>query len=257
MIAMLGAPGSGKSTLLQHLNGLLQPDEGQLRVMEVELSPGKQEKAPFLLRRKVGLMFQYPEQQLFEETVENDLRFGPLNFGATREEADRAVWLAAEAMHLDEEILKKSPFELSSGQMRKVAMAAVLAANPDIFVADEPTASLDPMSRDELLRLLSDLCSKLGKTVIIVTHRLEEVLGYADDYVVLSKGKVVFHGDESALLRSSSILQDAGLVVPSSIRLLSAVAASFGIAPEMQTRSPSEAAAWIASTLLSRGGAQR
>ena len=180
MIALLGAPGSGKSTLLQHLNGLLVPDQGRIHILDFTMDSQAASDVPNELRRRVGLVFQYPESQLFEATVEKDLLFGPLNFGATEAEASQAALIAAEAIGLDAAVLTKNPFELSSGQMRKAAVAAVLASDPDILVLDEPTASLDPASRIELMQMLHNLCQQHGKTIIVITHRLEESISYAD-----------------------------------------------------------------------------
>lgn len=254
--AVLGAPGSGKSTLLQHLNGLLLPDQGRVRVMDYHLLPGEG-KVPAGLRKRVGLVFQYPELQLFDETIEKDLCFGPLNFGASLEEAKAKAHRAAMAMNLDLALLGKNPFELSSGQMRKAAVAAVLAAEPDILVLDEPTASLDPVSRKELLELLSKLTRSEGKTVIMVTHRLEEVLPFADEYAVLGDGKLIFHGDGEELLQQRQILEQAGIMLPASIRLAEALVRRMGkpLSPQAY-RDEDQLAEWMiqAMEMLAKEG---
>lgn len=180
------------------------------------------------LRQRVGLVFQYPEQQLFEETVERELMFAPLNFGMSEAEAREAALQAAASVGLDEKLLTCSPFRLSSGQMRKVALAAVLAADPDVIALDEPTASLDPVSRQELMELLRSLCTEQGKTVLIVTHRLEEAAAYADEFVVLKDGGVIFQGDVRQLLDSPDTLEAGGIVPPRAKRTADVIAATFG-----------------------------
>lgn len=218
--AVLGASGSGKSTLLQHFNGILLPEAGRLYLLDYILQPGVSGKGLKELRRRVGLVFQFPEQQLFAETVEQDLMYGPLNFGADVETARQAARQAAAALGLGEQLLAKSPFHLSGGQMRKVAIATVLAADPEVLVLDEPAATLDQASRAELLGLLAELCRSRGKTVILVTHRLEEVLPYADDYVLLAAGKTLFHGSPGELLANAALMEQAGIVTPLAVRFL-------------------------------------
>ncbi|WP_058300837.1 ATP-binding cassette domain-containing protein [Gorillibacterium timonense] len=219
-IAVLGASGSGKSTLLQHFNGLLLPSAGKIRILDFLLEPGLSGKGMKELRRRVGLVFQFPEQQLFAETVEQDLMYGPLNFGMKEPEAREAARSAARALGLDDELLGRNPFHLSGGQMRKTAIATVLAADPDVLVLDEPAATLDQASREELLSLLADLCQSRGKTVILVTHRLEEVLPFAEDYVLLDQGKAIFHGPPEELLADSGLMEQAGIVTPPAVRFL-------------------------------------
>jgi energy-coupling factor transport system ATP-binding protein len=252
--AILGAPGSGKSTLLQHMNGLLLPEEGIITIQGYRLEASvkgkrgrkpKQLRIPVGLRKSVGLVFQFPEQQLFEETVLKDLMFGPLNFGASEVEARVAAQEAATAMGLSEELLGSSPFQLSDGQMRKAAIASVLASKPDIIVLDEPTASLDQSSRSELIVLLDRLCREQGKTIIIVTHRLEEVMMYADEFVVMSEGKVIFQGGAGDVLRNFDKLETAGIVPPPAVMLLTGVAERWGV-PLPETFLDAEGtAAWL------------
>lgn len=251
LIALLGSPGSGKSTLLQHLNGLLVPDEGHVQVGRFEIRPGMK-RTPSDLRRSVGLVFQYPEQQLFEETVLQDLCFGPLNFGLTKEAALEAAHKAAAAMKLDESVLYASPFQLSSGQMRKAAIAAVLAVEPDVLVLDEPTASLDPASRREMMEMLHELCTNGGRSVVIVTHRLEEVLRHADEFLVLHEGRIAFQGDAEALLDSSDVLDAAGLEVPAAIRLARKFADRYEIRVPHGIRTAEDVAKWLAEEVLPR-----
>lgn len=249
MIAVLGAPGSGKSTLLQHMNGLIRADEGLIRILDFRLEPGDSKKVPAGLRQRVGLVFQYPEQQLFEETVEKDLLFGPLNFGRSPAEAAEAVRRAASFVGLDEELLAQSPFKLSSGQMRKAAVAAVLAADPDILALDEPTASLDPASREDLLERLHGLTRTQGKTVLIVSHRLEEVVAYADEFVAIKDGRVVFQGTAKELVHRQEVLEQAGLMAPSSVRMAGKLASQLGVQPPEMPPDAAALADWYAGQL--------
>lgn len=233
LVGIAGATGSGKSTLLQLFNGILKPTEGRVTVLDVTLTAG--ERAPKLLplRRRVGLVFQFPEQQMFEDTVEKDLCFGPLNFGCTPEEASAKARRAMEEMGLDLELLQRNPFRLSGGQMRKAAIASVLAMDPDILVLDEPTATLDPVSRAELIALLGRLCRERGRTVIVVTHRMDELLPYADRWVVMQEGRAAFEGTPAELAKDPGILARCGLAVPQSLLYWRAVADRFGLDGEV------------------------
>lgn len=236
MAGIAGATGSGKSTLLQLFNGILKPTKGAVSVLDVTLRAG--EKSPKLLplRRRVGLVFQFPEQQMFAETLEKDLTFGPLNFGMSPEKAyERAVSAMAD-MGLDPALMSRNPFRLSGGQMRKAAIASVLAADPEVIVLDEPTASLDPVSRRELIGLLTRLCRERGRTVIVVTHRMDELLPFADRWLVLNQGRAVFQGGVRELVKNPSLLADCGLAVPDSLRYWRAVADRLGLGDEVRPR---------------------
>lgn len=229
--AVLGAPGSGKSTLLQHVNGILRPSSGRIRIFDCTLAAGAKATGLRQLRKRVGLVFQFPEQQLFEDTVEKDLMFGPRNFGMSEREAKEAAKRTAAAVGLDPSSLGMNPYLLSGGQMRLAAIAAVLAAEPDVLVLDEPAASLDQTSRDRLMRLLFRLCREQGKTVIVVTHRLEEVMELADEYVVMKQGRAVFHGSSRQLLLEARTLEEAGLTLPRALRFLVRFAEKFAAEP--------------------------
>lgn len=189
---LVGQTGCGKSTLIQHLNGLLIPSSGEVVVGEYINTKGnrKMRKKIRDLRRKVGLVFQFSENQLFEETVESDVAFGPLNFGAKKEDALKIAHDALNQLGLNESFYQKSPFDLSGGEKRRVAIAGVLALKPDILVLDEPTAGLDPRGTRELLNLIKNL-NKDGTTIILVTHDINIVYQYATDVVVMHNGKVV------------------------------------------------------------------
>mgnify|MGYP002730011548 CR=1 FL=1 len=177
--AVIGHTGSGKSTLMQHLNGLLKPTEGFLKINGHQITPETQNKELGDLRKEVGFVFQFPEAQLFEETVKKDIAFAPKNFGKSDEEAEAIAVRMAKMVDLPDEVLDKSPFELSGGQMRRVAIAGILAMEPKILVLDEPTAGLDPMGRLEMMQLFSRL-HKNGMTIILVTHQMNDVADYAD-----------------------------------------------------------------------------
>jgi len=247
IIGIAGATGSGKSTLLQLFNGILKPTEGTVKVLDVTLTAG--EKSPKLLplRRRVGLVFQFPEQQMFEETVEKDICFGPLNFGMTLEEAKERARKAMSDMGLDLALLDRNPFHLSGGQMRKAAIASVLAMDPEIVVLDEPTATLDPISRAELIALLERLCREQGRTIIIVTHRMDELLPFADRWIVLKEGRAAFQGSIGELAAEPSILERCGLTVPQSLRYWRAVADRFQLVDEAPRLTAEELAEFIAS----------
>ncbi|MWV45772.1 ATP-binding cassette domain-containing protein [Paenibacillus sp. HJL G12] len=238
LTGIAGSSGSGKSTLLQLLNGILLPTEGSVKVLDVRLNAG--EKLPKLapLRKRVGLVFQFPEQQLFARTLEEDLVFGPLNFGASPEEAAASARKALEAMGLEESLLGRHPLQLSGGQRRKAAIASVLAMEPDILVLDEPGATLDQVSRTELIRLLHRLCKEEGKTVIIVTHRLDELLPYADRWIIMHDGRPVFQGAARGLVDTAAKLPDYGLSVPLSIRCWHELETAYGLQAEEPCLSP-------------------
>lgn len=190
--ALVGHTGCGKSTLIQHLNGLLIPTSGEVQVGDYINSHEnrKMRKKIHDLRRKVGLVFQFSESQLFEETVESDVAFGPSNFGVKKDEALKIAHESLKLVGLDESFYKKSPFDLSGGEKRRVAIAGVLALKPDILVLDEPTAGLDPKGTRELLKLIKEL-NKNGTTIILVTHDINIVYQFASDVIVMDKGRVV------------------------------------------------------------------
>lgn len=247
IVGIAGATGSGKSTLLQLFNGILKPTAGTVKVLDVTLQAG--EKSPKLLplRRRVGLVFQFPEQQMFEETVEKDICFGPLNFGMSLEEAQEKARKAMTDMGLDLALLQRNPFHLSGGQMRKAAIASVLAMDPEIVVLDEPTATLDPISRAELISLLERLCREQGRTIVIVTHRMDELLPYADSWIVLKEGRAAFQGSIRELAADPAILERCGLTVPQSLRYWRAVADRFNLVDEAPRLTAEELAEFIAS----------
>jgi len=212
-IGLIGHTGSGKSTLVQHLNGLLKPSKGEIYVDGVNISQkGVKLKE---IRQKVGLVFQYPEHQLFEETVLKDVSFGPMNLGLTASEVEKRVKKALEAVNLNyQEIKDQSPFNLSGGQKRKVAIAGVLAMEPKYLVLDEPTAGLDPRGRDEILDQIKELHRKLKITIILVSHSMDDVARLADRLIVMHKGQVELVGKPREVFQKTEILKSIGLGVP-------------------------------------------
>lgn len=212
-ITLIGHTGSGKSTLIQHLNGLLKPFEGTIIVDGVNIT----EKGVKLsdIRKKVGLVFQYPEYQLFEETIEKDIEFGPRNLGLGEDEIHKRVIKAMEMVGLDYETYKdKSPFELSGGQKRRVAIAGVVAMEPKVLILDEPTAGLDPKGRDEILGQIKKLHKEYNMTIILVSHSMEDVAKIADRVIVMNSGKVILDGSPAKVFQQIETLEEVGLAVP-------------------------------------------
>ena len=216
-LGIIGHTGSGKSTLIQHLNGLLQPTEGQilLRGKDIWAEPKKIRDVRF----KVGLVFQYPEYQLFEETVYKDIAFGPANQGKTGDELDHAVREAARLVGIRDEQLEKSPFELSGGQKRRVALAGVLAMEPEVLVLDEPTAGLDPAGRENLMANIRDYHRNKGKTIILVSHSMDEIAQNVDRILVLRGSHVYMDGTPRQVFRRASDLEEVGLDVPQATKI--------------------------------------
>ena len=216
-LALVGHTGCGKSTLVQHLNGLLKPSSGQVLVDGQDLHGEHVNRR--LLRMKVGLVFQYPEYQLFEETVAKDIAFGPKNMGLGAEEIDRRVRSAMAQMHLDyQKYAERSPFELSGGQMRRVAIAGILAMEPQTLVLDEPTAGLDPHGRDRILGILRELHEK-GTTIVMVSHSMDDVARLATRVAVMSHGKLIATGTPREVFSRQDMMENAGLRIPEAARL--------------------------------------
>ena len=211
-IGIIGHTGSGKSTLIQHLNGLLKPDSGRILIDGEDITQKGYDMKK--LRSRVGLVFQYPEYQLFEETVYKDIAYGPSNLSLSSQETDRRVREAVAFVGLDEKILTKSPFELSGGQKRRVAIAGVLAMEPHILVLDEPTAGLDPAARKDLLGRLKALHKEKNLTIILVSHSMEEIADTAQKAVVMSKGKIVAFDTVEEIFKKQELLTSIGLDTP-------------------------------------------
>ena len=220
-LGIIGHTGSGKSTLIQHLNGLLQPTSGRILLegKDIWAEPKKIRDVRF----KVGLVFQYPEYQLFEETVYKDIAFGPKNMGLDSGEIDRRVRDAAAFVGLDAELLDKSPFELSGGQKRRVAIAGVIAMEPQVLVLDEPTAGLDPRGRDDILARIQEYHRARNASVVLVSHSMEEIARNVDRIVVLSDGKVYMEGTPAQVFARSAELERVGLDVPQVTKVAAAL----------------------------------
>ncbi len=217
-VGIIGHTGSGKSTLVQHLNGLLKPSSGQVFIDGEDLNGEHVNRRA--LRQRIGLVFQYPEYQLFEETVAKDIAFGPKNQGLTADEIRERVRYAMDCVHLDyEKYSERSPFELSGGQMRRVAIAGVLAMQPEVLVLDEPTAGLDPRGREDLLANIRAYHKERGTTVVLVSHSMEEIARNVDRIVVLSDSHVLLSGTPHEVFAHGEVLTQAGLDVPEVTRI--------------------------------------
>ena len=212
-VAIIGHTGSGKSTLIQHMNGLEKATSGKIFIDDIDIT-AKDVKLTDI-RKKVGLVFQYSEYQLFEETIEKDIAFGPTNLKLNEEEIKNRVKKAMEMVGLDYETYKdKSPFDLSGGQKRRVAIAGVIAMEPKVLILDEPTAGLDPKGRDDILGQIRQLHDKYGMTIVLVSHSMEDVAKLAEKVIVMNKGKVVLTGTPKEVFKEVDILEKIGLGVP-------------------------------------------
>lgn len=216
--AIIGHTGSGKSTLLMHLNGLLKPSEGVVKIGETTVEAGTKTKGLKEVRRHVGIVFQFPEHQLFEETVVKDIMFGPMNFGVPEEEARKRALELITLLGLPEDVAEKSPFDLSGGQMRRVAIAGVLAFKPDVLVLDEPTAGLDPRGRKDIMDLFQLLHEQENLTTILVTHSMEDAARYADNIIVMSEGTSVMTGTPEDIFGNEEELSTYRLGLPRSVK---------------------------------------
>lgn len=211
--ALVGHTGSGKSTILQLLNGLLVPSKGSVQVFDTVITPTSTNKEIRQIRKQVGLVFQFAENQIFEETVLKDVAFGPQNFGVSEEEAKKIAREKLALVGIDESLFERSPFELSGGQMRRVAIAGMLAMEPTVLVLDEPTAGLDPLGRKELMTLFKKLHLS-GMTIVLVTHLMDDVATYADQVYVMEKGRLVKSGKPSEVFQDVASMEKVQLGVP-------------------------------------------
>lgn len=216
--AIIGHTGSGKSTILQHFNGLLKPSKGQVHIGDLLIVAGKKAKELKPIRQKVGIVFQFPEHQLFEETVLKDIMFGPMNFGVSEEVAEKRARDLIKLVGLPEETLEKSPFDLSGGQMRRVAIAGVLAMEPEVIVLDEPTAGLDPRGQREIMDMFYSLHKERHLTTILVTHSMEDAARYADSIAIMHEGKCVLSGTPREIFADSKTLEQYRLEPPHIVR---------------------------------------
>lgn len=217
--AIIGETGSGKSTLVQHLNALLLPSEGELEIAGYTIRANEKTKGLKYLRKKVGLVFQFSEYQLFEETILKDVSFGPKNFGVSEEEAIIKAKEALKLVGIDESMYEKSPLDLSGGQKRRVAIAGILAMEPEIIVLDEPTAGLDPKGSKEMIGLFSKLNKEMHKTIILVTHDNEVVYNYSDNVILLSHGEIVLNKDAREFFDDKELLDRLHILKPQIVEL--------------------------------------
>ncbi|WP_409303795.1 energy-coupling factor ABC transporter ATP-binding protein [Peribacillus sp. SCS-155] len=250
--AIIGHTGSGKSTLLQHLNALITPTRGNVIIGDRIIKPGRKEKELRPIRKKVGIVFQFPEHQLFEETVEKDICFGPMNFGVPEADAKIMARNALKLVGLEEDILTKSPFDLSGGQMRRVAIAGVLAMQPEVLVLDEPTAGLDPRGRKEIMDMFSQLHKESGISTILVTHSMEDAARYADEIVIMHKGTVYKKGSPADIFSEPEQLMELGLDVPDTVRFQLKLQKEMGVRFDRPCLSIEELAGEI-NKLMKRG----
>ncbi len=211
-VGVIGHTGSGKSTLIKHLNCILRPTYGKVYIDGVDVWSDK--KVLSKIRRKVGLVFQYPEYQLFEETVEKDIAFGPKNLGLNKEEIERRIIRAAQMVEIDRNLLFKSPFEISGGEKRRVAIAGILAMEPDILVLDEPAAGLDPIGKEKILKIIEHYHKYEKRTVIHVTHSMEDIAKYADKILIMNSGEVVSYDSVDNTFKDVDVLKNIGLDIP-------------------------------------------
>lgn len=218
LVGIIGHTGSGKSTLIQHFNGLLKPTSGKIFIDGKDIWESKASIRQ--ARFTVGLVFQYPEHQIFEETVYKDIAFGPKNMGLSSDEIEQRVRETAFAVGISEDLLQKSPFELSGGQKRRVAIAGVMAMEPKILILDEPTAGLDPKGREKILNLIKAHHRRTGCTVIIVSHSMEDIARYANKILVMNKSKLFCYGDTAEVFKRADEISKMGLTVPQITRVI-------------------------------------
>ena len=214
-ISILGHTGSGKSTLVQLMNALIIPTSGNLTILNQEIKTKKNKNKNLKeIRKQIGLVFQFPEYQLFEETVLKDVMFGPINFGNSKEAAKQIAIKTLKELNVDETLYEKSPFNLSGGQKRKVAIAGILASNPDVLILDEPTVGLDPIGKHELLELLKQIHESTNKTIILITHDMNVVTKYTKRTLVLNNGEIVYDGSTKELFQNYQKLEQYNLDLP-------------------------------------------
>ena len=246
-VGLIGHTGSGKSTLVQHLNALLKPSAGQVLLDGEDINADKTKLKS--VRQRVGLVFQYPEHQLFEMTIYKDVAFGPENLGLSKEEVSERVREALALVGIPEELFEKSPFELSGGQKRRVAIAGVLAMRPKVLIMDEPTAGLDPRGRDEILFKIKEMHEALGITVILVSHSMEDVARLVNRIIVVNRGRLAMDGTPAAVFSRAKELEGMGLAAPQTAYLLDTLRAKgFPALPE-GLYTPDEAADAIWTSL--------
>lgn len=251
-VAIAGHTGSGKSTLMQHLNGLLNPNKGKVFIDGIDINK-KKDKQTLNARRSVGVVFQYPEQQLFEESIFADIAFGPRNFGLSESEVEQRVKEAMDFVELDyEEYKDKSPFLLSGGQMRRVAIAGIIALKPKYLVLDEPTAGLDPRLKQNLLQKVKKLHQKEKMTIIMVSHNMDDIALLADKVAIMRQGKLMIYGEPREVFTHKDVIEQAGLLEPEVMQLLRKIK-EYGLDIEVSALNKQEALNNILVALRKRG----
>ncbi|MFT8363499.1 MAG: energy-coupling factor transporter ATPase [Sporolactobacillus sp.] len=256
--SIIGHTGSGKSTLAQHLNGLLLPSSGTIIAGDIIVDGDKKhrKKTDFkALRAKVGYVFQYPEHQLFEETLITDVSFGPINFGVSPAEAERRAKHYLELVGIPSELWMRSPFDLSGGQMRRVAIAGVLAVQPEVIILDEPTAGLDPRGHDEIMALFASLHREQHRTIIMVTHNMADAAIYSDQVAVMDQGQLSMAGPPDMIFSQAEALQKMGLEVPETMQFIRKLQTKFGLSHAAEPVFTIDAAADTAIRLIKEDGA--
>ena len=246
LLGIIGHTGSGKSTLIQHLNGLLRPNDGRVLLDGKDI--WEKPKEIRAVRFRVGMVFQYPEHQLFEDTIYKDIAFGPKNMGLDEAEIDRRVRQAAAYVGLDEALLDKSPFDLSGGEKRRAAIAGVMAMEPEVLILDEPTAGLDPRGREQILAMIQDYRKTRGTTVLLVTHSMEDVARVADRVLVMADGQVAMLDTVQAVFSRAEELEAIGLTVPAVTKTLLLLQRA-GVAVDTAAYTVEQATAQILSLL--------
>ncbi len=250
-ITLVGHTGSGKSTLAQHMNALIFPTSGEVEIFGSVVSQKRNKKIKYnALRKHVGLVFQFPEYQLFEETVEKDIMFGPMNFKVKHDEAEVLAKKALSLVGLDETYLKRNPFNLSGGEKKRVSIAGILALDPDILVLDEPTSGLDPAGKKQLMELFTSIQKDTGKTIIVITHDMDLVYEFASRVIVLNGGELVFDGTPEKLFHRDD-LNKYCLDYPETIQVLQAVKTRFGKDINIYKKTMTEAALEIERAMKS------
>ena len=251
-VAIAGHTGSGKSTLMQHFNGLLNPTKGEVFIDGIDINK-KKDKKTLNARRSVGMVFQYPEQQLFEESIFADIAFGPRNFGCSEDEVKQRVKEAMDFVELDyEEYKDKSPFLLSGGQMRRVAIAGIIALKPKYLVLDEPTAGLDPRLKQNLLQKVKKLHQKEKMTIIMVSHNMDDIALLADKVAIMRQGKLMIYGEPREVFTYKDVIEQAGLLEPEVMQLLRKIK-EYGLDVDINALNKQEALNNILVALRKRG----
>lgn len=217
--AVIGQTGSGKSTLIQHFNGLLKPSTGKLQIDDITITHKTKDKVLKQIRKRIGVVFQFPESQLFEDSVEREILFGPKNFNMPIDEVKARAYKLLIDFGFSRDILQQSPFQMSGGQMRKIAITSILAMDPDIVILDEPTAGLDPKSRDQIMKMIKKLQVEQNKTIILVTHEMNDVAKYVDEIKIMKQGQLVEECSPRKLFSDTNYVNQLHLDVPDVVKL--------------------------------------